>query len=131
MSSGDTETATGWWISTEGREPAGPWSAERVVADIRSREISANALVCEVGRTVWMALSDVAAFALAVRDAEFAARSGDVKVRLEPTFDAFDDPHEHTIVDRPVFDSSEPVVDDDGNDDAPTIRPPAPADDTE
>jgi hypothetical protein len=129
MSSSGIQDNAGWWVTTGEQVPLGPMSTEQVIALIRSGEVPRQALVCEVGGSAWRALQDVPEFATALGG--FDPDTG--RMSVEPhrlSHQTFDDPHEHTIVERPVFASSDDLEGaPEEDEDLPTIRPVAPLDD--
>lgn len=125
MDSTGHRSAKRWWVTTAGQNPQGPMSATELAAGIESGEIVTSALVCAVGGSAWVALTDVAEFEMVLGPRDVGIRDGS-----GPGLAEFDELPEHTIVGRPAFDSLPGVEESESDgDDMPTLRPAAPPDD--
>jgi hypothetical protein len=130
MSSPGIQNTADWWVTMGDPVPLGPMSTEQLIGLIRSGEIPGDALVCEVGGSAWRALGDVPELATAPGTFDPDTARTNIEPERFSHQVVFDDPHEHTIVERPVFASSDDLEDAaEEDEDLPTIRPVAPLDD--
>lgn len=80
-----------WWVTERGQDPIGPVSTELLLKGIAAGKVGREVLVCGVGETQWRPILEIDIFAEALAPHALAGR---------PAHGAFDDPTEHTTVDR-------------------------------
>ena len=83
-----------WWVTNGTRPPIGPVSTELLVEGIKAEKVPSDCLVCEVGGSRWLRLTDVPDF--------LAASLAPRRRSRAPVPDA-----EHTVVDMEPLPPSE------------------------
>jgi len=101
-----------WWITQGGRKPIGPVSTDLVLRGLDAGKVPEDSLVCQVGGTQWLALSEVAEFASKLASLKgrprFDTLTEQTLVDLGPDSYGNDGPEERTIVDTNPIRPSEP-----------------------
>jgi hypothetical protein len=94
-----------WWLSWDGHNPIGPVETEAVRQRIEAGSIPIGAYACAVGQTHWTRIAEIEVFGRVAAGSN-GRRSRDTTDPKRIDLDSrFDDPAEHTVVNRAALES--------------------------